>query len=211
MKYALKINTAPAAEPITLTELKTHLRVVGTAEDTPLTSLITAARDAAEKFTGRAFINRTYDLYLDEWPSKSESEWWDGVREGASVREAARAINLPYPPLSSVSAINYYSDADVETLWAATNYHVDIASDPGRIALKQGGTIPLPTKTINGIKITYVAGYGAAASSVPQLIRNGVLMIGAHLYENRGDDPDQAVMKSGAASVLRQYKLLGIT
>jgi len=49
-----KVTTAVATEPVTLTEAKSHLRVIGTTDDTFITALISSARDFAEHYTGRA-------------------------------------------------------------------------------------------------------------------------------------------------------------
>lgn len=209
--YRIVVATAPAAYPVSLADAKTHLRMDLSADDTYIDGLIAVATAAAEKFTGRALINRTYDMYLDAWPCEAarSNEWWDGVREGAFVGNPVRALELPFPPLSSVSGVTYYDDSDNATAWASTNYHVDTKSEPGRIALKQGGIVPLPTKTINGIKVSFVAGYGAGASNVPDVIVQAVKMIIAHLYEKRGEDKgEDAVVASGASKMLQAYRVM---
>lgn len=209
--YRIVVSVAPSTFPVTLAEAKLHLRVDTAAEDDLLDDLIAAATDAAEKHMGRALITRTYKLYYDSWPAENcPQEWWDGVREGAFVGAPLRAVELPYPPLISVVAINSYSDDDTATLWAGTNYHVDTKSTPGRIALKQGGIVPLPTKTINGIEVEYTAGYGDAGD-VPTLIKSGILRLIAHMYENRGDDAEAALASSGAGRMLGQYKIMRLS
>ncbi len=46
------IITPPAAEPLTLAQVKAHLRLDGNADDALLTSLIAAARRYLEATTG---------------------------------------------------------------------------------------------------------------------------------------------------------------
>ena len=44
-----------------------------------------------------------------------------------------------------------------------------------------------PGRIANGIAITVTAGYGPAASSVPEPLRQAVLQLVAHWYEHRGN------------------------
>lgn len=161
----LKMITGPATEPVTVSELKTHLRIDSTTEDTYLSTLIQTAREDCEQFQNRAYITQTWERVLDTWPRFP--------------------FRLPMPPLVSVTRIDYHDTLDVEITWAASNYYVDTDSEPGRVGL--GYNIVLPTTTLralNAIKIQYVAGYGAAAD-VPQRIKHAILMLCGHYYENR--------------------------
>ena len=51
---AYKVITAVATEPVTSTEAKAHVRVIGTTDDTLIAALISSAREFAEHYTGRA-------------------------------------------------------------------------------------------------------------------------------------------------------------
>lgn len=161
----LKLITAPTTEPVTVTEVETHLRLAAGSENTYLATLIAAAREYCEMFQNRAYITQTWELTLDGWP--------------------CFPLKLSMPPLISVTSIKYFDTADVETLWADTNYYVDTDSEPGRIGL--GYNIVLPTTTLrslNAIKIQYVAGY-SASGDVPQSIKQAILLLVGHMYENR--------------------------
>ena len=61
-------------------------------EDDLLNRLITAAREDCEDFQRRAYITRTYELWLDAWP--------DGDK-----------IIIPMPVLQTVNSITYYDTA----------------------------------------------------------------------------------------------------
>ena len=89
------LKTPPAIEPVTLEELKDHLRVDSVDEDALLTGLLAAAREWCEGFQNRAYITQTLQLWLDEWP-------------------AGNAIVLPRPPLQSVASVKYYGTDDTE-------------------------------------------------------------------------------------------------
>ncbi len=139
---ALSPVTAPTAEPITLSEAKTHLRVDVTDDDTLITALITAARQYAETFQRRVYITQTWELILDAWP--------DGDK-----------IEVPLPPLQSVASIKYYGTDNAEYTMPATDYFVDTKNSPGRIALAYGKAWPtLTLRPANGIVVRFVAGYG---------------------------------------------------
>ena len=71
MKVVLII--APTIEPVTLEELKLHLRIDLDVldEDEYLEGLIKAAREHAEDITRRAILSQTWDYMLDGWPKKN--------------------------------------------------------------------------------------------------------------------------------------------
>ena len=53
------------AEPVSLTEVKSYLKVDFTTEDTLITSLIKMVRQQIEKFTGLSLVSKTIE-YFDE-------------------------------------------------------------------------------------------------------------------------------------------------
>lgn len=182
---ALTRTTAPAAEPLTLAEAKIHLRVSSTDDDGLITSLITAVRLLAEEFTRRAFVTQGWKLWLDAFPQQDDV-LWEGLREGPTNLLVSRFITLPRPPLQSVTSVTSYDESNTGTVFAASHYFVDTASQPGRLALRNGESWPVPARATNGIAVDYVAGYGNA-EDVPQALKAGMLVHLAHLYENRGD------------------------
>ena len=139
---------------------------VYSSEDTLITALIQAAREYAEGYLNRALCTQTWELVIDDWPSGDY-------------------IEIPLPPLQSVTDIKHKDTAGVESTWAAANYIVDTDSFLGRVVLAYG--ITWPTTTLypaGGIRIKFVAGYGTAAS-VPQTIKQALLLLIATWYENR--------------------------
>lgn len=169
--YALTRTVAPAVEPVSVAEFETHSRTDSGEDDSYLSALIAAARDLCERTTGRAFINQTWALKLDYF------------RDPWTLSSAA--IHLPRPPLSSVTSITYVDTEGVTQTLDASYYDVDTASDPGRVLLGYNDTWP-STRTIpQAVTITYVAGYGAASASVPDIYRQAIKLLAAHWYENR--------------------------
>ena len=164
MTYSARtIQTAPTVEPVSLEELKAHLRVDIDDDDALITSIGKAARQQAEVYTGRAFCTQTWDLFLDSWPT---------------------VIYLPYPPLSSVTSITYTDTAGDSQTVSTSVYTVDTDSEPGRIYLAYGQTWPTTRGIRHAITVRYVCGYGAAAA-VPENVKHAIKIMAADMYENR--------------------------
>lgn len=172
---ALKLATAPASEPVSLSEAKLHCRVDVSADDALITALITAAREEIERASRHALITQTWDYYLDEWPDGDELE-------------------LPVAPLQSVTSVQYTDDAAVTATLSSGAYVVDTASRPGRLKLKSGQSWPTVTlAALNGVVVRFVAGFGSSGSNVDQSLRQAMLLLIGHWYENR-----EAIVSSGA-------------
>ena len=192
---ALKLITAPAAEPVSTSEAKSHLRVDTTADDTYIGTLITVARQNVESHLRRALISQTWEVVLDDFP--------------------AGVIRLPKPPLASVTSIKYTDDEGNESTYSSANYVVDTDTEPGRVVLKSGQTWPAVTlAAVNGVRVRYVAGYGAAGSNVPQAIRQAILLVIGSLYENREDvlvaqGVSIGVLPFGVVALLAPYRIYG--
>jgi uncharacterized phiE125 gp8 family phage protein len=73
MRYrSLTVETAPAVEPVTLTEAKQHLRVDIDDDDTYIEALIVAARQYAEEYLDRALISQQLAVRMDTFPYEFE-------------------------------------------------------------------------------------------------------------------------------------------
>lgn len=164
---ALKLKTPPAVEPVSLAELKLFLRIDHSDDDELIQSLITAARQYCELVQNRSYITQTWQFYLDDWPTQGY-------------------IELPRPPLQAADiSVKYTSAAGTEYTFAAENYHVDV-SFVGKIVLAYGKTWPtISLKTSLPICIEYKAGYGDAATTVPETVKQAIKMLAGHWYENR--------------------------
>jgi uncharacterized phiE125 gp8 family phage protein len=161
--------TPPAAEPIDVAEVQTHLRVSGqTAE---ITRLIKAARGVVERYLNRALITQTWDAYYRNWCE----------------------LKLPYPPLelgtvqTPTPPVVYYRDLDGnEQTLSSSLYHLT-KDEPAEIVRKYDTTWPeLQYGHPQPVRIRVVVGYGAAGSAVPEEIKHAMKLIITDLYENRG-------------------------
>lgn len=181
----LKLKSAPAVEPVTLEVAKNHLRVDTSADDTLISSLITAARDLAERETRRAFITQTWQMYLDSVTAEFE---------------------IPKPPLQQVIDIKVIDDAGDESVVDSTLYDVDWSENsPGRVKLKSGCSWPTHRGFASFI-IEFKAGYGDSGDAVPRLLHQGILQLLSHLYDNRGSEK----IPEGIKSFFWPFKILSI-
>lgn len=188
----LKLKTGPSLEPVSSADMKLYLKIDSdTTDDTLIAALITAARRQAEEYLGRALITQTWEMFIDGVGSVLPSELEDAYEEmfqTVYVPSSLRTIEVPRPPLQSITSVKYYDEDDVEHTWASTNYRVDTYSEPGRILLAADGEWPEDMRAQQAILVTFVAGYGDAATNVPEDVRNAIKRIVAGLYENRQDE-----------------------
>lgn len=169
-------TNAPASEPVTLAEAKLNMRVDGDEEDSLITLHIAAARRYAESYTGRSFITQGWRLVLDGF---------------------ATCVELERGDVQAISSITY-RDLGGTTRTVAWNQPVngiqrsvdgalvaDLSSCPARIAPSFGSVWPIATSEIGAVAIDYTAGYGSAASDVPEGVRSWILLRVGSLYANR--------------------------
>jgi len=207
--FSFSLLTPPSAEPVSLDEAKAHLRLGTTDDDAFVSNLIKAARMWAERYTGRSFMTQTWQLALDGLPDAS-MDWWDNDPTSPLLGlNAARFLSLPRAPLQSVTSVEIFDDNDTATTWAASHYFVDTHREPGRLVLRSGASWPMPTRPANGIVVTYVAGYGDDAMSVPEPIRAAIRERVAHGYAHRGDEEPTVLSRGSfaAEALLDPYRL----
>ena len=168
-----KLVTDATTEPITTAQAKKHLNVSISDDDTYIDILIKVARQSIERATDRAFLNQTWRLYLENWPSGKDER-----------------IYLPYSPVSSIESIKYTDTAGDQQTWTNTEYQADTNHEPGRIAPAYGYVYPSirSADDLSHIIIEYVSGYGAnigAATLLPAQMTQALYLLISHLYENR--------------------------
>lgn len=173
---SLTLSTAPATEPVTTAEVKSHSRIDTSADDTLIASYIKGARTWCEHFTGRQFITATWVYRIPDFEAE---------------------IIVPKPPLQSVTSIAYIdANGDSQTL-ASSVYQVNIRSIYGSIKEAHGQTWPTTrSDDYNAVTITYVAGYGDDTTDVPEDIRIAILQLVEHWYENREPELTGTISKS---------------
>lgn len=174
----IKVISPPAAEPVLLVDVKPQLRIDSddTTYDDILTPLIIAAREWCEGYQNRAYITQTLEIALDYWH-------WGKSR-----------IELPRPPIQSITSLKYTDSSGTELIWDPSNYRLDDYSYVP--ALVKNRYIYWPQVVLleaNGIKIQYIVGYGADGDSVPQAIKQAIIMLTTFWFDNGVCEPPTAV------------------
>lgn len=212
----LVVTTEPSKYPVTLDEIKKQVEITDDddSHDAFLSAAISAATERCESFTSRSLITRTLTLWKDSWPiGEYNDSYWEGWKEGPEsiINAPARAIILPRPPLQSIVHVKTYDDSDNATTYSTSNYLVDTVSQPGRMVLRDSSGIPVSTRSALGLEVQYKAGYGDEMGSIPQDLRQGVLMMAAWLFEHRGDEEgEDAMQASGAEMMWKPYRIMRI-
>jgi uncharacterized phiE125 gp8 family phage protein len=151
-----RVVTQPPVEPVTLAEIKAHLRgITHSDHDEELSGLIAASRQHIERIIGRALVQQTRAVKYQAWPK-------------------GNVFELPYPPIQSVMSLKYTDTDGTEYTFSSDNYSVDATSEPGRLVL--GYSKSWPSTTLHHpeypIEITYVCGYPAIEESPPDYRAN---------------------------------------
>ena len=186
---ALALLNGPAVEPVTLAAARLHLRVDTTDDDSLISSLITTSRLQVEAALGLGLIAQQWLLQADCWPLNG-------------------LVELPLRPVQSVDEIRVRdADGNAETLDSIT-YAVYLNSDRPRIA-SSTGYWPIPGARLNGIEIEFMVGFGTESSAVPDDVRQALLLLIAHWYENRSLEPKDTALPpipNTVSSLLAPYK-----
>lgn len=135
------VTTAPASEPVTLTEAKTHCSVDGSDRDDELNSMIAAARAFVEDYTGQKIITQTVQLSCSSFDDLAE---------------------LPVAPIQSVTSITYLDGEGVSQTLSTDVYEAVLTGISPHIRLKVGQSFPSVRTASNAITVTAVAGFGDA-------------------------------------------------
>jgi len=160
--------TPPALEPLTLAEARSWLRLDTGDEDALVSALITAARLAVERASGRLLLTQNWRLIGDAWPP--------GGR-----------LTLPLAPVSAIAAVRVYDAADLAASLPLAAFRLEAQRDPPLLVL--AAPVAGPGRPGGGIEIDLTCGYGAAPADVPEPLRLAVRLLVARWFENRGDIP----------------------
>lgn len=174
--YSLQLVTAPADQPVDFARAKRQLRLEDDfiIDDELISHYIKSIVEEMESVYGYAFCTQTWKVFFNRFP-------YNSTYEGFS------AVELPKPPLQTVTHVKYYDDAGVQQTLATTEYVVDAVGIPGKIVPAYGKYWPRTRSELpNAIEIQFVCGYGAAAA-VPARIQHELLIRLTEAYEHRGD------------------------
>lgn len=178
----------PSAEPLTLAEAKTFLRVDHDAEDVLIGALITSARATVEALTRRVLIDQSWRIVRDAWPLSG-------------------LITAPVNPLREVTGAHVIDAAGAEVAVPPGAFICDSARLPGLIRVDRG-LVPAPGRTLAGIAIDVVSGHGADADHVPSPLIEAVRVVLAHFYEHRDIAGPGAAFPERLGSLVAPYRVM---
>lgn len=178
--------TPPITQPITLVEARMQCQIDSdiTDEDTLIESLLGAATDFCERYTGKPAISQTKQ-YVGPLCEKTELS----------------------PNLLSVETVSYIDSFGVQQDLDTTQFYVDTASIVGQVYL----LVPLvsvSTTHPQPASISFTCGYGSA-DDVPDSFKQCIRLLVGHWFRNR--ETVGGVTGSIAepvASLLNQHRLV---
>lgn len=143
-----ELVTPPVGDVVSLTELRSHLKVDDNERNSDITAFAVAAVDYAQRYTRRQFLTATWRLHL----SKLENR-----------------VPLRKCPVQSVTTLTYLDpNGNQQTL--PGNYYLLAHREPAEVCVPW---LPEVAPREDAVAITFVAGYGLA-SQVPELIKSAI-------------------------------------
>lgn len=203
MNFTLERVSGPEFEPVTLAEMKKHLRAFTsvTDDDAQITDLIIAGREWLEDYTGRICIDQTWKLILDSrtvtgdavtgftgYPIRSGYGYYAGIFDWSMRGE----ILLRRSPVLSVISVKAVDLAGAETAISASTYELrEPDSKWPRLVALNGAPW-----TSNMLRIVFRAGYadqigspGEGSEVVPARFKQAV-----KLWVEANYDRDEKMM-----------------
>ena len=170
--YSLKLITGPTVWVATPADIHANSQrpVQDSDEDDLITEWIKAATELIEQLANRILLSQTWEYRLGRFP-------------GVDCRNYGNGILLPKGPWQSITSVKYYAADGTDTTIASSEYLFDDAS--GWLTPVYAGTWPTARYRTQAVRIRYLSGYGAAATSVPFVLKNAVVMTVQDWLENR--------------------------
>lgn len=155
-------------EPVTLAQVKHQLGigVDDTGRDPELQDILIQARAWAEKETNVVCYTGSFTWKFTEFPCR---EWFE----------------LPdLRPVTAISSIVYTATDGTATTWASSNYTFEASGIHQFVRLNYGCIWPTVRGDINGIVVTFAAGF-ASVAAVDPLMKRYVLNKVSQIWEDR--------------------------
>lgn len=197
----LSLITPPTEYPLTLEEVKEHLRRDDEDDDSKVEALLAAATarlDGRDGILGRCLVSQVWELRTDTFPGI------DG------------AIELPLPPTIAVLSVKYLDAAGALQTLDPSAYTVH----PGGWQASQIAPVtewPATDNVRQAVRVQFSAGYlnddSPPVTAVPENIRLAMLMLISDWYENRSNaivGTTVTEMPIAVASLLAQHRVIPV-
>lgn len=159
--------TQPSVEPVLPDELKAHARIDYDDEDTLIAQYLLAARRRLEQRCGRSFVTQDWELRLPKFEDVTD---------------------IPKPPTSAILSVVYLDETHVENTVDDTLYALVQGGDNENSSMIWLDLDDKPTDLADrpdAARIQFSSGW--AADEVPEDIRQAILFLADHLYNNRSE------------------------
>lgn len=197
--YETASNDSPA---ISTSAMKDFLRVDGAADDAQVEAYVATATEAVKQYLRRAILTETFVFKADGFAYHDGDDrliaLGPGVHTGSRpyILGGGDTLDLPFPPLQSVTSIVTYDRGNNSSTFSSTRYRVDPQS--GRIYLNEGEVWPSDLRAQDAVEVTYVAGYGSG--NIPAPILEAIRGYVEALYDGCGE------LSANAKQMLAPYR-----
>lgn len=164
--YLLELVSGPAVPLVSTADAKLHCRIDHADEDALISALALAAGKTVQEQVGKALVTQSWKITL------------------ASIAGTQR-LWLPVFPVQSITSIAYFDADNTGQTATLSDFGLHGDEDHAWIEPKTGKTWPALYPRPDALAVTFVAGFGAAASDVPDHLILATRMLIAHWYENR--------------------------
>jgi uncharacterized phiE125 gp8 family phage protein len=187
----LRRIAGPDVEPLTLDQARAHLKLDPdlTAENQEIADWIVGARELTEEFCKQTWVESTWLLTLDGFPSGC-----------LPLNRSAERIALPMGPVLDVVRVSYLDS--VGDRQEITDYQTLLDSVPPAIFPALNRTWPWTNGAAACVEIEYRAGYASGgsptdATGVPARVRQTMRAILAKWHENRAEVDVEDLLLAG--------------
>ena len=157
----VEILQQPTLEVITIDDVKAQLKIEDNEEDSLLLQYLETAINHAENYAGIHIRTRPIKFWFNDFP---------GVD-----------LKLYASPITAITKVEYYDTSNVLTEYTLSD--VDFDKFSGKIRPVFGKSWPSVYERFNSVGVEATCGY--TASTLPSPIKQAILMLVGHFYENR--------------------------
>ena len=156
--------TPPGSEPLSLDEIKDHLRIDHAHEDVLIADLLSAARQHAEHLCGQKIIMLVWRQYESSFPCDF-------------------TVPLRVAPVRSVDFVTAFDAQGQPNLVDGSLFELVRGTEPALIKFDREFD---RTRAFNGLEVDVTAGMGELGVDIDDAIKRAILLLIAHWYEFRG-------------------------
>jgi uncharacterized phiE125 gp8 family phage protein len=162
---SLAVIEANHGEPVSLAEMRSHLRITSNDEDKDIRSYLMASSEFIEEATGIAFLTASY---------RQSFRYFQDVE-----------LDLLRGPVSEITNITYIDTfGNTQTLATGVYTLSDTVGLRPQIYLNAGQSWPSTNCSPSAIRINFKAGY-SSPFAVPFRAQQAIKFLTAHFFENR--------------------------